>query len=126
MPAAVGAYAGVAVWTVVLQHLNGDFEFVGQLASAIFAPIAFVYAGTKTAPTHYLTAAISLTVLHAIILAGMFGFIAYGWLILKVNFKDPVWWAAVRAVIGVVVTVAVCAAIARDDPDSQETPADAA
>jgi Kef-type K+ transport system membrane component KefB len=119
LPAALGAYVGVALLTVILQHLNGDFEFVGQLSSAVFSPVAFVYAGTRVAPRHRLATAISLTVLHAMLLAAMFGFIAYGLFILKMKFKDPVWWDATRALIGVTVTVCTCVAIAREERDAE-------
>ena len=108
--------------TVLLRHFNGDFEFVGQLSSAILSPAAFVYAGTKTAPRHRLTIAISLTVLHAMLLAAMFGFIAYGLFVLKTKFKDPVWWDATRAAVGVVVTVATCVLISREERDSVAVP----
>ena len=54
------------------------------------------------------------------LLAAMFGFVAYGLLILKVETKDPVWWDAVRAVIGVVVTIGACVEIAREDRNHRE------
>jgi hypothetical protein len=115
LPAAVGSYVGVALLTVLMQHLNSDSAFWGELSSAVFAPMAFVYAGATTAPTHRFTTAITLTVLHAMLLAGMFGFIAYGLFVLKTTFKDPVWWAATRAVIGVAVTIGATVAISREE-----------
>jgi Kef-type K+ transport system membrane component KefB len=119
LPAAIGAYIGVALLTLIFHYLNGDFEFFGQLASAVLSPIAFVYAGARTAPTHHFTTAITLTVLHAVILAAMFGFIAYSLFILKMTFKNPVWWDTTRAAIGVAVTIAACVAIAREERDSE-------
>ena len=114
-PAAIAAYIGVAAFlTIFLQFWEGAFEFYTQLVTAIFASSAFVYAGTKTAPTNRLVTAITLTVLHAIILAAGLGFIAFGSLILKMEFKTPVWWDTVRAVVGVVATIVACRAIAKD------------
>jgi Kef-type K+ transport system membrane component KefB len=123
LPAAVGAYAGVALLTVIARHLNGDFEWVAELSSSIFSPIAFVYAGAKTAPAHRGTTAIALTVLHAMILAAMFGFIAYGLFVLKFQFKDPVWWSTMRAIIGVVVTICACVAIGREEHNQRQAAA---
>lgn len=116
LPAAIGAYAGVAFFTV-LQERVLDFPFViCQLTSALFAPMAFVYAGTKTAPSNRLTTAISLTVLHGMLIAGSSGIILY-----QISrgsqypASDPWWWELVRAVVSIVASIGVCVGIARSE-----------
>jgi hypothetical protein len=116
LPAALGAYAGVALLTVISQYFFQDSEIYGDFISAILSPAAFVFAGVKTAPQHKLITAISLTVLHAMLLALLFGFIAYGIFVMEVKLIHPILWDVIRAIISIVTTIAVCLEVAREYP----------
>ena len=116
LPAALGAYAGVALLTVTSQYIFQDSEIYGDFISAILAPAAFVIVGANVAPQHKLITAISLTVLHAMLLASLFGFIAYGVFMMQIKLTHPIWWDATRAIISIVTTIAVCLEVARENP----------
>ena len=114
LPVAIAAYFALAFLTAILQELTiWRLKYIWELTSAIFAPFAFVYLGAKTAPNNHLITAISLALLHAVCLALIFGFIGYALIMQNHQFKDPVWWDAIKAVIGVIMTIWACANISK-------------
>ncbi len=112
LPAAVAAYAAVLAATVLGQFAVGGVYF-WQLLSATCAPIAFVYAGSSTAPTHRLSTAITLAVIHAMVLAALFGFVVHG--SSSFSSRSSLWWDSIRAAIGVVMTIGACRVVAQNE-----------
>lgn len=70
LPAAVGAYAGAQV-LVIIGSLIGFFDggdTWAQFIGSILCPAAFVWFGSKSAPSHRLLTAICLAVLLSMLL----------------------------------------------------------
>jgi len=116
LPAALGAYACAGFIALQSQRLFNDSLELGQFAASVAAPFAYLYVGTKTAPSYRMTTAIALTVLHAMGLAAIFSFIGYAMVVdnfspTKLTFA----WDIIRAAISLAVSIWVCVDISRNE-----------
>ena len=107
LPASLLSYFAVSLVMTSFSEMAGDSNHhFADYASALLSPVAFIYSGAKIAPSKHSATAIVLTVLHAMILAGLAGFVAYG--VMKGYPVQKVWEPAGRALISISVTVFCC------------------
>src|SRR5258705_12508814 len=79
VPASVGAYIGVQLWSALCVGLAVGGTIVkllsearaSQLFGTVLGPFTLVYAGAAVAPRHRLGAAIGLATLHALFAVSM-------------------------------------------------------
>lgn len=116
LPAAIGSYGLANAIAMLFSGLAGDSSYhVGHYASALISPIAFIYVGAMVAPSRRSATAVVLTVLYTILLAGLWGFLAFR--IMNGYAAENVTEPAIQAVISVIVTVVCCVRIIQTDRD---------
>lgn len=131
VPGAVVAYFAVSIAVGILSELDplwsnrseGVRNFVSQLANSIVAPISFVYAGSRVAPTHRF--------IVSVMLASAFGCITIGgvaWLLVYHKVEGTfiseghvlgTWWLVVSGAISVIAAGGTCTKFCNEAPPSK-------
>lgn len=99
LPAAFAAYFVMSAVLVVIGKLFGE-DIIAILGIAMFAPIAFAHAGSKTAPSHQNATAVGLAVLLITIILTTCGFLAAG--IVKIHATKLTFTGAALSVFALV------------------------